>query len=404
MELAPLAQRGVIEIEPHQGWLTSPAQFDQSHPKGGPWRMDRFYRHVRQATGILMDSGKPVGGKFSFDAANRKAWRGDPAAPDVPTFDADEVTEEVCQLVNSQFADHPGRVDPAALPTTASDADALWRWAMRACMPNFGPFQDAMSAQHASLFHGRISALLHLQRLLPRDVVADVLAADLPIASKEGFIRQVLGWREFVRHVHERTDGLRDLPAADDCGQQFLDSRNPLPAAYWGKPSGLHCLDRVVADVWREGYGHHITRLMVLANIATLLDVSPRELTDWFWVAYTDAYDWVVEPNVLGMGTFAVGAAMTTKPYIAGSAYIDRMSDYCRGCQFDPRRDCPIRSLYWAFLDRHQQRLRDVARLSVPLASLSKRGAEQRANDRRVFERVHDALAAGRVVPAGADA
>jgi deoxyribodipyrimidine photolyase-related protein len=314
----------------------------------------------------------------------------------------DPVTEEVLALVATRFADHPGQLDGESLPATKADAERLWQWARAECLRDFGPFQDAMSAESSSLFHTRISALLHLHRLLPVDVLADVLEMDLPLASTEGFVRQVLGWREFVHHVHDATDGLRKLPnATAQAEPNYLDMHGALPPAFWGTQSGLSCLDRVVADVWREGYGHHITRLMVLSNIATLLDVSPRELTDWFWVAYTDAFDWVVEPNVLGMGTFAVGDLMTTKPYIAGAAYIDRMGDYCPSCAFNPKKDCPIRSLYWAFLERHRAKLQGNHRLAVPLASAAKRSQDQQLADRSVFERVGRDLRAGRTVQPG---
>ncbi len=168
-----------------------------------------------------------------------------------------------------------------------------------------------------------------------------------------------------------------------------------MPPAYWGQPSGLRCLDHVVADVWASGYGHHITRLMVLSNIATLIDTSPRELTDWFWLAYTDAYDWVVEPNVLGMGSFAVGELMTTKPYVSGAAYIDRMSDYCAHCEFDPKDNCPITNLYWAFLARHEQQFEGNPRLRLPLASLRRRDGKRRDHDAEVFRWARDTLGAG---------
>ncbi|MCR9244639.1 MAG: cryptochrome/photolyase family protein [bacterium] len=391
-DLHLLAAAGAVEFAPHGGWLTTTSQFRASHPNGPPWRMDRFYRRVRTDSGILMASGKPIGGKFSFDADNRKTWRGEPAAPVPPRFEPDEVTSEVLELVEREFSSHPGQLDGAALPATDADAERTWRWALAECMREFGPFQDAMSSRSSSLFHSRISALLHLHRLLPQDVVADVLELDIPLASREGFVRQIIGWREFVRHVHEATDGMRE------CEQNVLGAARPLPPAFWGERSGMACLDGVVADVWREGYGHHITRLMVLSNLATLLDISPRELCDWFWVAYTDAYDWVVEPNVLGMGTYAVGDLMTTKPYVAGSAYIDRMSDYCGECAFDPKKDCPIRELYWAFLARHEEQLRGNRRLAVPLANVRKRSAEKRARDAEVFEAVSDRLAAGKVV------
>lgn len=263
-----------------------------------------------------------------------------------------------------------------------------------------------MSTRSRGLFHTRISALLNLHRLLPRRVVAEVAALDIPLASKEGFIRQVLGWREFVRHVHRETEGFRRIGGPTDrqtdpapgSEPAFLDADWPLPPAYWGTPSGFNCLDSVVREVWEDAYSHHITRLMVLANIATLLSVRPRELTDWFWVAYADAYDWVVEPNVLGMGTYAVGDLMTTKPYVSGAGYIHRMSDYCAACAFDPKKNCPLTDLYWQFLARNRERLAGNVRVSVPLRALEKRTAGRRERDVRVLAVVRERLAAGQPV------
>lgn len=398
LELAPLVERRVLRVVPHAGWLTTSEDFAAAQD-GPPWRMDSFYRHVRRRTGILMRDGAPEGGRFSFDGDNRRRWSGDPPAPPMPVFEPDEVTREVVDLVDARFGGHPGRLDPAALPATLEDAERLWRWAQERCLPHFGPYQDAMSHRSESLFHTRISSLLHLHRLLPERVVGDVQSMELPIASREGFVRQVLGWREFVRHVHRATDGLRDLP------RNALGADAPLPPVFWrdawpedpdrSAPSGLACLDGVLRQVWSTGYGHHITRLMILSNLATLLDIDPQALSDWFWVAYEDAYDWVVEPNVLGMGTFSVGEAMTTKPYISGAAYIDRMSDFCRECAFDPAVDCPITPLYWAFLDRHGEALRPVGRMRLPLASGRKRGAERRRHDQEVYRFTRRALTRG---------
>lgn len=390
-DLAPLVADGALEELPHEGWLTTRAHFETSHA-GPPWRMDAFYRTVRKATGVLMHTGKPAGGKWSFDTENRRPWKGEPPAPTPPSMTPDAVTDEVVALVRQRFGQHPGTVDPASLPATRDDAERLWTWAQATCLPHFGPFEDAMTTHSSGLFHTRIAPVLNLHRLLPARVVRDVERMDdVPLASREGFIRQVLGWREFVRHVHEATDGFRTVP---------LESRaaRPLPPAFWGTPSGLRCLDHVVADVWREGWSHHITRLMVLANLATLLDISPREITDWFWVAYTDAFDWVVEPNVLGMGTYAYGPVMTTKPYISGAAYIHRMSDYCHGCRFDPASTCPITRLYWAYLARHEARLTGNLRMAMPMRSLAKRSADQRAADAATFESVSAALAEGRAL------
>jgi deoxyribodipyrimidine photolyase-related protein len=401
-DLASQVAAGALEVVPHDGWLTTRGQFRASQPKEPPWRMDAFYRHVRRETGILMEDGSPVGGKFSFDAENRKPWSGEPRTPEPPEFVPDSVTMEVCEMIEARFSDHPGALRPRRLPATAEHASSSWDWAKAECLEHFGPFEDAMSVRSAGLFHTRISPLLNIGRLSAHEVLDEVLALDLPLASREGFIRQLLGWREFVRHVHQETDGFRSIPggrSSDDglggADPSHLGASDPLPGAFWGRTSGLACLDSVVGNVWEEGWSHHITRLMVLSNIATLLDVRPREITDWFWVMYIDAYDWVVEPNVLAMGTYGLGDLMTTKPYVSGSNYIDRMSDYCEGCRFDPKSDCPLRRLYWAFLTRHESRLSGNPRLALPLASMRKRGEQRRDLDDRTFEWVRETLAAG---------
>ncbi|MEC8512382.1 MAG: cryptochrome/photolyase family protein [Planctomycetota bacterium] len=422
-ELGPLVSDGVLEALPHEGWLTTPEDFTKGTGPAPPWRMDRFYRQVRKRTGILMDEdGKYEGGKVSFDGENRLPWPGDPPAPAVPRFRHGAIEAEVAELIETRFGHHPGELDPAAIPTRDTHAKKVWEWAKEHCLTYFGPFEDAMAREEANLFHTRVSPLLHLQRLLARDVVEDVASMDAPIASREGFVRQILGWREFVRHVHRATDGMRRLPdgtdmeadAADDAGWEAwagepwegapfehgaspsaLGSTRPLPPAYWGRTSGLACLDACAGRVVRDGYGHHIERLMVLSNLGTLLDVSPRELTDWFWCAYIDAFDWVVEPNVLGMGTYGIGDVMTTKPYVSGAAYIDRMSDFCGSCAFHPKKTCPITRLYWAFLARHADALEGNQRISMPLRSLAKRAEDKRAEDARIFDAVSRALEAG---------
>ena len=426
-ELAPLVDAGKLTLLPHDGWLTTAEEFRESQA-GPPWRMDTFYRYVRRARGLLMQGGKPLGGRFSFDGENREPWPGDPPAPTLPTFVVDEVTEEVCGFVRTHLGHHPGTLSPSRLPASREDAAQVWRWALKECLPTFGPFEDAMSTRSRSLFHTQISSLLNLSRLSAHEVVADVLKAPIALPSKEGFVRQILGWREYMHHVHDATDGFRVLagvpqPEAAGPGDggyarwrgepwkgapervsggdggslaSYLGASRGVPPAYWGAPSGLHCLDNVVAGVWADGYSHHITRLMVLANIAMLLDLSPRELTDWFWVAYVDAYDWVVEPNVHAMGSFGVGDLLTTKPYVAGSAYIDRQSDFCASCRFDPKTTCPLPSLYWAYLGRHRDALTAIQRMRLPMAGEARRTPVQREHDEATFTHVSATLAEGR--------
>ncbi len=377
-------------------WLTSEAEFDQLFAPGQNFLMDRFYRAMRKRSGVLMQNGKPIGGKFSYDHENRQPFRRQRPVPIRPGYVPDAITAEVLHLVATQFPTHFGALDGFDLPVTAKDCRATWTFALEHLLPHFGPWEDAMVATQPDLFHSKISALMNLSRVLPRDAVDDVAAAyakgDIPLASAEGFIRQILGWREFMRHVHRATDGYRNLPVPYEkpargryagAAPTALRATRPLPAVYWGVPSGLHCIDTVVGQVLREGWSHHITRLMVLSNLATLCGFSPRALTDWFWIAYVDAYDWVVESNVLGMATFSDGGVTATKPYVSGAAYINRMSDYCKNCSLDPKRStgpgsCPFTALYWSFLERNSDTLSSNQRLAMPYATLRKKPAGER--------------------------
>ncbi len=429
-DLQPLIEAKALKVIPRSGRLCPSDALKAAADRGRQWRMDVFYRYMRKRTGILMHKGKPVGGKFSFDAQNRLPWRGAPHAPEPCTFPVDPIKREVGNLVSSMFSHHPGTLCLEELPATKQDADSLWTWAKSNCLEHFGPYEDAMSRSSFALFHTRISCLLNIQRLLPLTLLQDVVGMDLPLPSKEAFVRQVLGWREFVSLVHEETDGFRNIrgesptvlkfpgdagysrvygtawQGAGPTGASFggacpsyFDAANPLPPLYWGVESGLACLDHVVGGVWKRGYSHHITRLMVLANFAALMDVNPRELTDWFWIAYTDAYDWVVEPNVLGMGTYAVGPLMTTKPYVAGANYINRMSDYCQMCQFVPTRTCPLTRLYWAFLARHKHKLHRNPRLSLTMKNLERRDRALMDQDKRVYKFILERISRGERIP-----
>lgn len=433
VEFAPLVEAGVLRWAAHDGFLTTASDLERAKTSEG-WRMDRFYQGVRQRTGVLMESGKPIGGKYSFDAENRKRWDGVPAAPTPPTFPGSLLREEVVLEIESRFADHPGTLEVATIPASPAEVERVWQWAKRFCLPHFGPYEDAMSRRSRGVFHTRISAMMNLHRILPSRVVAETLALDLPLASKEGFIRQILGWREFVYQVHRATDGFRSVCADDEAPLETIGDggyrrwigrawtpKAPVPRgvdggarpnrlradlgvppSWWGTRSGLACLDHVVEDVWAEGWSHHITRLMVLSNLATLLGVTPRELCDWFWIAYVDSWDWVVEPNVLGMSTYGFDG-MTTKPYVSGSAYLEKMGDSCASCRFTPGKDCPIGAMYWAFLSRNDASLCDNPRMKLPLASARQRSDAKRQGDMAVREALRNALLAGEPAPGGVD-
>jgi deoxyribodipyrimidine photolyase-related protein len=387
-------------------WLSTSADFEgvfgalkvrDQKPGQRQYLMDRFYKAMRQKTGFLMRSGKPVGGKFSFDAENRKPYRGEIPVPRRPAFPPDAITQEVMQMIEHRHPEHFGSLEGFDLAVTRKDAEQSWAFALEHLLPHFGPYEDAMSVAEPDLFHSMTSPQLNLTLLRPVDLVRDVAeacdAGKIPLASAEGFIRQVLGWREFMRHIHEATDGFRTLEP--NAAPNYLNADRKLPPVYWGTPSGMRCMDTVVAGVVRDGWSHHITRLMVLSNLATLCGFSPRELTDWFWFGYVDAYDWVVEPNVLGMATFADGGLTATKPYVSGSAYINRMSDFCGNCALDPKRSlgpdsCPFTAMYWSFLERNEAKLSPLNRMAMPLTTMRKKTPAER---NALRERANEAIA-----------
>ena len=434
-----------LEYSTDDAWLSTEEDWTQvfgkearADGKGGSrngrqYLMERFYRYMRQKTGILMERGKFIGGKLSFDEQNRQPYKGEVRVPARPSFPPDSITEELIGWLGSNGIESIGTFDGFDLPCTAEDCAAFWKFALGELLPHFGPYEDAMSSREPMLFHSAISALMNVGRLLPRDVLSDVEEAynglTVPLASAEGYIRQILGWREFMRHIHNTTDGFRTVPQSPDPPENrtangysrllvkdinpaapdrpatpsALDAHRPLPPAYWGVKSGMFCLDTATSQVMYQGWSHHILRLMVLSNLATLCGFSPRELTDWFWVAYVDAYDWVVEPNVLGMATFADGGLTATKPYISGAAYINRMSDYCGKCALDPRKStgpdsCPFTALYWSFLERHQELLGTNQRMRMPYNTLRKKSAEERTALRERAERAIDQLGRGEIV------
>ena len=353
-----------------------------------------------------MDGKAPAGGKYSFDSENRMSWKGQPIAPEDPRFEVTDLDREVEELVNSTFSDNPGKIDLSKAPTNDTQALEALDFAMLQ-LPNFGPYEDAMSIHSKGLFHSRLASLVNIHRIMPAHLLKSVLRTPAPINSTEGFVRQLI-WREYVKHVHDITNGFESISvnrtstdirdamwyrgdytdSSSDVTQHpnHLTQENNLPISYWTSDSGLNCLDTVVNSVIEDGWTHHIPRLMVLGNIASLLDVNPRQLTDWFHAAFIDAYDWVVEPNVLGMGTFALGETMMTKPYVSGAAYINRMSDYCKGCQYDPKKNCPITNLYWDFISRHSESFIGNHRMSIPMRNSLRRDEDKKNIDRQTFE------------------
>jgi deoxyribodipyrimidine photolyase-related protein len=369
----PLRSLPWLDQRPNTLFPTDEAFYRSVFARPGRRLLETFYRAARRKTGLLMDGDGPAGGRWNLDAENRETWRGEPPVPARPSFPPDAITREVMGLVEERYPRSFGSLARFDWPVTAGDAARAADHFFTALLPSFGPFEDAMADGEPALFHSLLSPSINLGQLDPLALCRRAEAAwrrgTVPLASAEGFVRQVLGWRELVRHVYEEH---RELYARAN----VLEADLPLPSWYWGEPSGMRCLDLTVRAVLDTGHSHHITRLMVLSNLATLLGVDPQALNRWFWVAYVDAYEWVVTPNVVGMGTFGDGGVFATKPYVSSGKYIQRMGpSLCRGCAFDPKRTegeraCPFNHLYWDFLDRHRERFAGNVRMAVPMAAL----------------------------------
>ena len=362
-----------VEVRVDQRFFASRARFAVWAQGRRTWRMEHFYREMRREHGILMEGDQPVGGEWNFDAANRKSLPASVRPPDRRRFAPDDITRTVMSLVKQHFGGHFGDLEDFGWPVSRQDALTALNHFIAAGLPRFGDYQDAMKAGAPFLFHSLLAPALNLGLLSPREVcqAAETAwrAGGAPLNAVEGFVRQVLGWREYVRGVYwSRMPGYRDSNA--------LQASRPLPAFYWTGDTPMRCLREVVGDTVRHAYSHHIQRLMVTGNFALLAGVAPREIERWYLAVYADAFEWVEMPNTLGMAVFADGGQMASKPYAASGAYIDRMSDFCATCAYDVKQKsgpeaCPFNYLYWAFLIRHQERLANNPRLAMPYRTLA---------------------------------
>jgi deoxyribodipyrimidine photolyase-related protein len=339
-------------------------------------RMEYFYREQRKRHRVLMVGDEPVGGQWNFDADNREAF-GAAGPGDVPprtTFTPDAVTREVIALVNDRFAAHPGRLDSFAWPVTRAQALQSMHAFIKERLPLFGRYQDAMWPGDPWLYHSHLSAALNLKLLGPREVVAAAEAAyqdgNVPLSSAEGFIRQILGWREYVRGIY-----WTQMP--EYLERNALDARGDLPAWYWTGATDMACLSDALAQTLTHGYANHIQRLMVTGLFALLLGVNPKQVHAWYLAVYVDAVEWVELPNTLGMSQYADGGVMGSKPYIATGKYIQRMSPHCKGCRYDPAQRsgdnaCPFTTLYWDFLMRHESALARNPRMALQVKNVAR--------------------------------
>jgi deoxyribodipyrimidine photolyase-related protein len=344
-------------------------------------RLEFFYREMRRTHNVLMDGDQPVGGAWNFDAENRGSFgKSGPGQVPMPrTFKPDTVTREVVTLVRERFGSHPGSLDKFDWPVTRKQALVAMEDFIAHRLPDFGRYQDAMWTGEPWLYHSRLSVALNVKLLNPREVIAAAVSAyekkQAPLESVEGFVRQILGWREYVR-------GIYWLYMPEYAGRNALEATQPLPPFYWTGETEMNCLRHTIRQTLDYGYAHHIQRLMVTGLYALLLGVDPVEVHKWYLAVYVDAVEWVELPNVLGMSQYADGGAMASKPYVATGKYIQRMSNYCDGCRFKPDKStgpeaCPFTTLYWDFLARHEKVLRQNQRMQMQLKNLERKGANE---------------------------
>jgi deoxyribodipyrimidine photolyase-related protein len=364
--------------------------------------MEFFYREMRRLHDVLLDDeGNPEGGEWNFDSENRKSFGsegpGKLAMPAPLTFPPDVLTREALADVRRHFPDHVGELEDFDWPVTRSDALAALADFIEYRLAGFGDHQDAMWTGEPWLFHSRISAAMNMKLLDPREVIAAAQEAyqtrNAPLAAVEGFIRQILGWREYVR-------GIYWLHMPEYLERNALQATEPLPGFYWTGETPMRCLAECIGQTLRLGYAHHIQRLMVTGLFPLLLGVDPREVHRWYLAVYVDALEWVELPNTLGMSQYADGGVMASKPYVATGRYIERMSNYCDSCQFDPAKAigedaCPFTTLYWDFLQRHGKSLQKNPRMSLQLRNVERLSSADRKSIRARAEQLRADLRTG---------
>lgn len=371
---------------PNRQFLWQPAEFHDWAKSYRQLRLENFYREGRKRWQVLLtDDQEPIGGQWNFDPENRKPPKQGLKPPTPLQFLPDTMTQAVLETVSQLDLPLYGQLEPFHWPVTRSQALTALDQFLTVRLNSFGPYQDAMVTGQPTMWHSLIAPALNIGLLHPLEVIRAAEQAFLqdnaPIASVEGFIRQILGWREYMQGLHHY------FPEDYDQSNWF-DHDRPLPEFFWTGETDLHCLQQCFQQIEAIGYSHHIQRLMILANFSLIAGLNPQEVKEWFQATHLDAYDWVMETNVLGMGLFADGGKLSSKPYAASANYINKMSNYCQSCYYDPKqrlgdRACPFNSLYWNFLDRHEQKLQAQGRMGLILKQLQKLSESDRAAIRK---------------------
>ncbi len=393
------AEGGSLHVVPNELWLTPDGFFADWAEGRKELRMEYFYRSMRARHGYLMIGDDPEGGQWNFDHDNRETPPDDYRFPDPPTFEPDETTREVIDFVKREFPDNFGDAEPFGWPVTREQALEALRDFCENRLRDFGPYEDAMVTGDYTLNHSVLSPLLNLGLLHPREVIETAIEhyrdgrRKIPVNSIEGFVRQILGWREFMHEVYGHF-----MPEMRELNR--LNHRRSLPDFYWSGETRMNCMRQVVGQVRETAYAHHIQRLMILGTFAQIAQVNPQEVLDWFTACFIDALDWVMVPNVIGMSQYADLGTFTSKPYAASANYVNKMSDYCKGCEYDHKdrvgeNSCPFNSLYWDFLNRHADEFRGNHRMKMMLANWDRQKNQEEVLRRT--ERVKELLRSGEI-------
>lgn len=369
-----------VEIRNDNRFLASHTDFTAWAKGKKQLRMEFFYREMRKKYNILIEQGgKPAGGAWNYDKENRKPPKVGMTAPARIRHEKSHITKEVLRLVKDNFSDHFGKLEPFNYAVTHDQALMELQHFIDVLLPSFGDYQDAMVAGEPYLYHSLISSYLNAGLLLPLEICQMVEGAyrkgKAPLNAVEGFLRQILGWREYIRGIYWHF-----MPEYGS--RNSLDATTPLPDFYWTAKTSMFCIAEAIQHTRDHAYSHHIQRLMITGNFALLAGLDVKQVQEWYLAVYSDAYEWVEMPNTLGMALFGDGGVVASKPYAASGKYIHRMSNYCKSCQYDPdimtgENACPFNALYWDFMARHQDKFRGNQRMPYVFSTWDKFGIEK---------------------------
>ncbi|MDO6565868.1 cryptochrome/photolyase family protein [Alteromonas sp. 1_MG-2023] len=348
-------------------FLATPQEFTDWAQDRKQFRMEFFYREMRKKHGILMEDKNPVGGKWNYDSQNREPMPSGMNVPSHSQFEIDPITQDVINLVEDEFSEHFGNISPFHLAVTREEAVIVLNDFVEERLPHFGQYQDAMVEGKPWLYHSHIAFYLNCGLLSPREAIGAAesayYAGTAPLNSVEGFIRQILGWREFVRGFYWHfMPGLKS--------DNYFNHNRPLPDFFWDGQTNMNCMRQCIKETQANAYAHHIQRLMVLGNFCLLTALHPDEVQQWYLLVYADAYEWVELPNVAGMILYSDGGKLASKPYVASGSYINKMSNYCKNCGYQVSKKtgpkaCPFNYLYWNFIDKHKEKLSGNPRMAM---------------------------------------